>query len=105
MKVVIAERKTGKCYQTEIDELKSKPFNGMRLGQEFDGALVGLTGYKMKLTGGSDKQGFPMRADIQSTERKKLVIGSGTGVRDTLKGRKVRKTVRGNTVSEQIEQI
>jgi len=67
MKIVIAEPKTGKSYQTEIDDNKSKPLYGIRIGKEIDGSLVGLIGYKLVVTGGTDKDGFPMRTDVHGT--------------------------------------
>jgi len=105
MKIVIAEPKTGKSYQTEIDDNKSKPLYGIRIGKEIDGSLVGLIGYKLVVTGGTDKDGFPMRTDVHGTERKKILIAGGTGLIKTKKGLRKKKTVRGNVISEAIAQI
>ena len=104
MKLVIADPKQGNCYQIELDETKSKPFNGEKVGNELDGSLIGLTGYKMQITGGSDKDGFPMRRDFHGQTRKKLLIKKGAGVKKP-DGQKHKKTIRGNTVAEDIAQI
>ena len=105
MKIVIADPKNGKCYQVELDDNKSKPFYGLKIGSEIDGSLVGLTGCKAVLTGGSDKEGFPMRNDVHGTERKKIFLSNGPGFRKTSKGERRKKTVRGNVVGEKIAQI
>ena len=74
------------------------------MGQETDASVVGLTG-KLKLTGGSDKSGVPMRNDIHGSARKYVLLSKGVGLQDAEKGERVRKLMRGNTVSEEIYQI
>ena len=105
MKIVISDPKTGKSYQTEIDENKSKALYGSTIGEEIDGALIGLNGYTLQLKGGTDKDGFPMRKDVHGTERKRILISSGAGFNKKRKGERRRKGVRGNTLSEFIEQV
>ncbi len=105
MKIVIADPKLGKAYQTEIDETKSKLLYGKKIAEEIEGTLLGLHGYKLKVTGGTDKDGFPMRGDVHGTERIRILISSGAGVRKRGKGERVKKTVRGNTISDRIAQI
>jgi len=105
MKVVIADPKQGKCYQIEVDSTKSKPFFGVRIGNEFDGSLVGLTGFKLQVTGGTDKDGFPMRRDLHGMERKRILLSGGTGFAPKAKGERMKKTIRGNTISEDIAQL
>lgn len=105
MKVVIADPKQGKCYQVELDSVKSKPFFGMKIGNNFDGSLVGLTGYKLQITGGTDKDGFPMRKDVHGMERKGILLSSRPGFVPSEKGERKKKTIRGNTISEEIAQM
>ncbi len=105
MKVVIANKEKGRSYQVEIDENKSKALYGLKIGQEFDGSIVNLTGYKLKITGGSDKDGFPMRPDVHGPERKRILVSAGPGIRKKKKGIRRKKTVRGNIISESIAQI
>ena len=69
-----------------------------------DAAIVGLSG-KMKITGGSDKSGVPMRSDIHGSARKYVLLTKGVGLQDAEKGQRVRKLTRGNTISEEIYQI
>ena len=105
MKVVIADSKKGKCYQTELDETKSKPFHGLKIGDEIDGSLVGLTTYKLQITGGTDKDGFPMRKDVHGTERKRLLLRGKPGFKAKRKGERKKKTIRGNVIAEDIAQV
>jgi len=77
---------------------------GLQLGNETDAAIVGLSG-KLKLTGGSDKSGVPMRDDIHGAARKRVLLSKGVGLQAAETGQRMRKLMRGNTVSEEIYQI
>ena len=100
-KVVVSQG--AESYQVEVDETKA--FNGLVIGEEFDGGLVGLDGYTLKITGGSDKNGFAMKRDVDGPRRIKSLLTGGVGYRPKVDGVKRRKTVRGNTISEDIVQI
>ena len=100
-KIVVSTRE-GKSYQIEKDV---PTFIGMKIGQTFDGSLIGLNGYTLKITGGSDKEGFPMRRDLQGTHRKKILTIGGVGYKQKNKGVKRRKSVRGNRISEEVVQV
>ena len=100
-KVVVSQE--AESYQVEVDE--TKPFNGLVIGDEFDGGLVGLDGYTLKITGGSDKNGFTMKKDVSGTRRIKSLLTGGIGYHPKADGVKRRKTVRGNTIAEDMVQI
>ena len=100
-KVVVSEKELS--YQLEIDE--GKQLNGLKIGEEFDGGIVGLDGYTLKITGGSDKNGFTMKKDVSGTRRIKSLLTGGIGYHPKADGVKKRKTVRGNTIAEDIVQI
>lgn len=101
-KIVISEPKSRKSYQIEKDV---PLLIGKKIGDTFDGSSLGLAGFVLQITGGSDKDGFPMRHDLQGTARKKVLLASGSGYNPKRKGVKRRKYVRGNTVSEDIAQV
>ncbi len=105
MKIVVSDPKEGRTYQKEIDEDEEKALYRKRIGQEIQGSLLDLNGYTLKITGGSDKQGFPMRKGVNTTERRKVLLSSGTGFNPKKKGIKRRKTVRGEIVNKEIEQL
>ena len=90
-------------YQLEVDEAKA--LNGLVIGDEFDGGIVGLDGYTLQITGGSDKNGFTMKKDVPGTRRIKSLLTGGIGYHPKADGVKRRKTVRGNTIADDIVQI
>jgi len=102
-KLVISEGENS--HQVEVEAAESKKLNGLTIGEEFDASLVGLTGYKLKITGGSDKNGFPMKKDVDGSRRIKSLLSGGIGFNPKRDGQRRRKTVRGNTVSDDIVQI
>ena len=88
-------------------ELKGDDGNallGVELGRSVDAGIVGMTG-QMKITGGSDKSGVPMRRDVHGSARKYVLLSKGVGLQDAEKGIRVRKLVRGNQISEEIYQV
>ncbi len=103
-KVVISDPKTGKSYQREIKDEGAKKLRKMMLGDELDGSVLGLTGYKLKVTGGSDKCGFPMKKGIKDITRPKVLMVGGVGYRPS-RDVKRRKRVRGERVFDDIVQI
>ena len=110
-KIVISEPKSRKAWQIEKD---APSLIGKKVGDSFDGSLIGLTGFTLQITGGSDKDGFPMRPDLEGSIRKKALLTKGIGFRGfkkikkkkyKRKGMRKRKYIRGNTVSENIVQV
>ena len=59
-KVVVSQN--AETHQIELEDTKA--LNGLVIGEEFDGGIVGLDGYTLKITGGSDKNGFTMKKDV-----------------------------------------
>ena len=102
-KLVVSEGE--KSHQIEVDAAQSKKLTGLKIGEEIDASLVGLNGYKLKITGGSDKNGFPMKKDVDGPRRIKSLLSGGLGFEPKRDGQRRRKTVRGNTISDDIVQI
>ena len=102
-KLTISDIK-GKSITKELKDSDANPLLGLELGHETDASIVGLQG-KLKLTGGSDKSGVPMRNDIHGSARKYILLTRGVGLQAAERGQRVRKLMRGNTVSEEIYQI
>lgn len=78
---------------------------GMKIGDKFDGSMLGLNGYTLQITGGSDKEGFPMRRDLSGTARTRALLVGGVGCRHRGKGVRRSKTIRGNRIGEDIVQV
>ena len=102
-KLTISDVK-GKSVTKELKDSDANTLLGLQLGNETDASIVGLKG-KLKLTGGSDKSGVPMRNDIHGSARKYVLLSKGVGLQAAEIGQRVRKLMRGNTVSEEIYQI
>jgi len=102
-KLTISDVK-GKSITKELKEGDANPLMGLVIGAETDAAIVGLAG-KLKITGGSDKSGVPMRGDLHGMARKRVLLSKGVGLQDTEHGLRKRKLVRGNTVSDEIFQV
>ena len=94
----------GKSVTKELKDAESNPLLGLQIGSETDAAIVGLSG-KLRITGGSDKSGVPMRGDFHSPARKYVLLTKGVGLKDTEKGLRKRKLIRGNMISDEIFQV
>jgi len=102
-KLTISDIK-GKSVSKELKDSDASPLLGLQMGNETDAVIVGLKG-KLKITGGSDKSGVPMRSDIHGAARKRVLITKGVGLQDVETGQRVRKLMRGNIISEEIYQV
>ena len=94
----------GKSVTKELKDNDANPLLGLKIGGETDASIVGFSG-KLKITGGSDKSGVPMREDIHGAARNYVLLTKGVGLQEAEKGERVRKLTRGNTISEEIYQI
>ena len=101
----MSDPKTSKSQSMELKDQQAQPLLGLKIGDEVDGSLLGLQG-RVKITGGSDKAGFPMRADISGGVKKYVLMTKGIGFqKDAGEGKKKRKLVRGNTITDEIYQV
>ena len=103
-KVVVSDPKSRKAYQKEVEQAGSGMLD-RKVGEKLSGDSIGLQGYELEITGGSDKQGFPMRPDVDGIARKKILLTLPPGFHPGTKGERKRKSVRGNTVSAQTSQV
>ena len=117
-KFVISDGKNS--WQIEKDE-KDAPLLGKKIGDTISGEFLGLSGYELQIKGGSDKDGFPMRSDIEGIVRKQFLIGAGIGFSGVkrrpgkkagkkksyvkIDGVKKKKMLRGNIIGTDITQI
>jgi small subunit ribosomal protein S6e len=102
-KLIISEGENS--HQMEVPATESKQLIGLKIGEEFDASNIGLNGYTLKITGGSDKNGFPMKKDVEGPRRIKSLLSGGAGFKPKRDGQRRRKTVRGNTISDDVVQI
>lgn len=117
----------GKSYNMAISGNNMSQFLGKKIGDMVDGIFVGegdktLAGYKLEITGGSDKTGTPMRSDLDGGSRQSILVTASTGFkghslvnkskggekkrfRYKPDGMRKRRYFRGNTISQDTRQI
>jgi small subunit ribosomal protein S6e len=104
-KLVISDPESGKAIQYELDDAKTNALVGKTVGEIIEGDVIGLPGYKLKITGGSDSSGFPIRPGVHGSGKKRVLIRGPPGFRPKRKGITRRKTVRGGELGPDIAQV
>jgi small subunit ribosomal protein S6e len=104
-KVIVSDPEEGKSSVVELEESRAAPFIGRKIGETIDGTMLGLSGHKVVITGGSDKSGFPMRPDVHGGIKSRILLGRGVGFKPSQKNIRRRKTIHGNIVTDDIAQI
>ncbi|HLH86053.1 MAG TPA: S6e family ribosomal protein, partial [Thermoplasmataceae archaeon] len=92
---IIADTKTGKTYKKEVTPENLASLTGRKIGDEVDGIFFELPGYRLKITGGSTIDGFPMKKDLQIQGKKRILRTYETGQR-AKSGLRKRVTYRGS---------
>ncbi|MCD5425744.1 MAG: 30S ribosomal protein S6e [Methanosarcinaceae archaeon] len=104
-KVVVSDPKS-KTYQFEIEGAEANKYIGKSIGDTIDGETVGLSGYTLKITGGSDLSGIMMRKDLPGSKRRRILLAGKTyGYKPSASGVRRRKFIRGKDISPDIVQI
>jgi small subunit ribosomal protein S6e len=102
----IAAPTTGLQKVIEIDDEKRlQNFYERRMASEIDGEALGdeFAGYVFRISGGNDKQGFPMRQGVLTNTRVRLLCKKGQKTyRQRRTGERKRKSVRGCIVAQDI---
>jgi len=104
-KLITSDPASLKVTVSELEGPKAQPLIGRELGDTVDGSLLGLGGKRLRITGGSDKDGIPMRSDIHGGAKKYVVLAGGTGFRPESPGERRRKLVRGRMITEETYQL
>jgi small subunit ribosomal protein S6e len=105
MKLVVSDAKTGRTIQVDVPEDKRALISGKVVGDEISGDDFGLAGYTLRLTGGSDDSGFPMKKNISGARKISSLVSGGPGFNPKLKGQRKKKMFRGNMYSTEITQV
>lgn len=107
----------GKTYKLET---KGESLIEKELHDKINGKDISpnLTGYEFEITGASDKSGFTAIKEVEGIGLKKVLLKYGKAMkkkpkkegkkkinRNKPKGLRLRKTVRGKVISEEITQI
>jgi len=109
MKINIADPLTGQQKVIEIeDDAKLRPLYEKRISHEVDGDTLGdeFKGYVFRISGGNDKQGFPMLQGVLTAQRVRLLFSKGMKCyRERKAGERKRKSVRGCVVSGELSVV
>ena len=103
--VVISDPETGQSWQKEVDGQDANRFVGRDIGEEVDGGAVGLDGFTLEITGGSDEAGRPLRPDVKGPGLKDVLLQGGPGFKPTRDGERKRVSVRGREISDVVAQL
>jgi len=104
-KLIVSDPEKGTSKAVELEETRAAPLIGRRVGEVLDGSIADMPGKKVQITGGSDKDGFPMRPSVHGGVRRRVILSGGVGFNPQNEGARRRKTVRGNVITDEIVQI
>lgn len=106
MKINMANAATGQQKVIEVeDEHKLLTYYEKRMGAEVPGDVLNdeLKGYIFKISGGNDRQGFPMMQGVLKNQRVRLLFSKGMPCyRSRRHGTRKRKSVRGCIVGHDL---
>jgi small subunit ribosomal protein S6e len=105
LKVVLSDQKTGRAYNISVSGGPAGALVGKRIGDELDAGPFGLAGYRMEITGGSDRNGTPSKRNLPVSGRRKLLLSGGIGFKPVMEGQRRRKSIRGNEITADFVQI
>jgi len=97
---VEAEAFRAKSWQIAVPEDVAVRLAGLEIGDDFDGSLVGLEGFKLKIRGGTDATGIPMHPGVPGSGKRRALLSGPPGFKPVRKGERRRKTVRGRVIPD-----
>ncbi len=89
-------------------ETESEDLMRSKIGDKVGGSMIdpSLEGYELEITGTSDTSGFPgVKGQVGTQLRGILLTRNKTGMRNERKGLRLKKSVRGEEISEKTVQI
>ena len=104
-RVTVSDSKSKLAYQVAVTGPAANKMIGKKIGEVVGGDIAGMAGYTLKVTGGTDKDGFAMRGDLPGPARRKILVAGGVGYIPKADGVKKRKSMRGHEISSDISQI
>ena len=104
-KVVLSDPSTGRAYNVDVSGGAAGALVGRHIGEEVDAGALGLSGYRIQITGGSDRNGTPAKRNLPMSGRRKLLLSGGVGFKPVVDGERRRKAIRGNEITTDFVQI
>ena len=105
LKVVVSDPKTGRAYNVDASTGAAGAIVGKKVGDEVDAGPLGLAGYRILITGGSDQTGTPARKSLPGAGRRKLLLAEGVGFHATMEGERKRKMIRAHQITPEFVQV
>ncbi len=97
--LIVSDPETGTSQKVELEDERISSLVGLRIGEVIEGTIANLAGHRIQLTGGTDKDGIPMRPDVHGGAKANIILSGGVGYKPKRKGERKRVVVRGNTVT------
>ena len=104
-KVVVSDPKSGRAYNVDASGGAAGAIVGKSIGDEIDAGTLGLAGYKILITGASDRTGITAKKGIPGAGRRKLLLAGGIGFHPVMDGERRRKTIRSSEITQDFVQI
>ena len=104
-KIVLSDPKTGLSHKVDVSGGAAAYLVGKHVGDEVDASALGIAGYRIKITGASDRNGTPARQNLPFAGRRNLLLSGGVGYNPVMDGERRRKSIRGNEITTDFVQI
>lgn len=106
-RLVIGDSKTKRTFKAELKGMDAEQLSGKKVGDSFRGELIGLQGFELQITGGTDRAGIAMYKNLDGVGRRRLLLRGPPNyhVPKKFKGKLKKKTVRANTIGNDIVQV
>jgi len=116
---VLSDPKKGAAQSFVLTPEQLQAFVGKKIGSVLDGSVLGIKD-KIRLTGGTDAYGFPLRPDVQGARKAEVLVSGGVGYhprrkppskrkkkrnKRPVKGKRKRVLLRGNVLPDNAAQI
>jgi len=98
LNIVISDPKSGKAFSHKAED--AALFLNHKVGEEVSLDSLGFEGYTAVITGGSDKEGFPIKPDLEGAARRRIFV-----TLDKKKGLRQRIAFRGNLITNETSQV
>ncbi len=105
IRLVVGDPSTKKTKQKVLTPAEAQKLSGLKVGSALKGDWVGLPGYELIITGGSDRDGFPMRKGVQGVGKHKPILSGGVGFHPKKDGERRKITVHSENIDAIIAQV
>jgi small subunit ribosomal protein S6e len=105
LKLIVSDPESGKANVLEVEGGKAQALIGRHLGEVIDGSPIGMSSTNLRISGGCDRDGIPMRPDVHGGAKKYIVLSGGIGFKPRRPGERKRKLVRGSMITDETYQV